>query len=70
MEQMSISHKYVAMIRARVVTVKHGISDLMLALKEAEIKVEAIMVHMHHKQTATKNLKEKVETPKVVVHVG
>ena len=37
---------------AIVVTVKHGTSVLMLALKEAEIKAEDIPVHMHHKQTA------------------
>ena len=31
----------------RVVPGKHGMSALMLALKEAEIKAETISVHMH-----------------------
>ena len=49
---------------------KHGMSVLMVALKEAEIKAGAIMVHMHHKQTAAEHLKDKVGTPKVVLHAG
>ena len=52
----------------RVVPGKHGMSALMLSLKEAEIKSEAIPVHMHHKQTATKQLKDKGETHTVMVH--
>ena len=32
---------------------KHGITDLILALKEAEINSEAIPVHMHQEETET-----------------
>ena len=45
------------MIRARVVPRKHGMSALMLALKESAIKVEAIPVHIHQGQITTKYLK-------------
>ena len=45
------------MRQARVVPVKHGMSALMLARKEAGIKAEAIPVHMHQGKTATKQLK-------------
>ena len=45
---------------AIVVSVKYGMSSLMIALKEAEIKAEAILVHMRQGQTATKYLKDKV----------
>ena len=56
------------MIRARVVPIKHGIKTLILALKEAEIKAEAIPVHMHHGQTATNQLKYKSEITTVMMH--
>ena len=36
-----------AMIQATVVTGKHGMLSLMLALNEAEIKAEAIPLHIH-----------------------
>ena len=58
-EQISSLWQEVAMIRARVVPGKHGMPALILALKELEIKVEDIPVHLHHKQTATKNPKDK-----------
>ena len=45
-------------------------SDIMISLKEAEIKAEGIPVHMHHAKTATKQLKDKGEIPIVTVHVG
>ena len=35
------------MRQARVLPIKHGMSTLMLELKEAEIKAEAILIHMH-----------------------
>ena len=43
-EQISGLRKEVAMRQARVVPGKHDMSSLMLALKEAEIKVEVIPV--------------------------
>ena len=49
---------------------KHVMPDLMLELKEAEIKAEAIPVHMYHKQTVPKHLKDKGETPTVMVNEG
>ena len=55
---------------ARVVPGKHGISALMIALKEAEINLEAIPVNMHHKQTATKQLKDNGEITTGTVHAG
>ena len=69
-ENLSRLRQDVAMIQARVVPGKHGMSSLMLALKEAEIKSESIPVHMHHKQTATKNLKDKGKIPAVTVYAG
>ena len=53
----------------RVVIGKHGMASLMLALKQTEIKAEDIPVHIHQGQTATQQLKEKDETPTVMVHV-
>ena len=41
-EQLSILRQKVDMRQARVVPVKHGMEALMLKLKEAKIKVEAI----------------------------
>ena len=57
-----------AMRQARLVPGKHGITALMLAQKESEIKAEAILVHMHQEHTATKQLKDTVETPTLMVH--
>ena len=57
MEHPSSLGQDVAMIRERVVPGKYGISALAIELKEAEIKAEDILVHIHHKQTATKQLK-------------
>ena len=38
-----------AMRWTRLVPVKHGMASLMIALKEAKIKAEAIPVYMYHK---------------------
>ena len=51
-----------------VVPGKHGMSVLMLALKEAEIIAEDITVHMQHKQTETKQMQDKGKIPTVIVH--
>ena len=51
-------------------TRKHGMTALMLAIKEAETKAEAIPVHMHQGQTSTKQIKDKYETPTVMVYAG
>ena len=53
-----------------MVPVKHGMIDLIIALKESEIKLEAMPVHMHQVYTATKQLKDKCEIPIVTVHAG
>ena len=45
-EQMSILWHEVAMRRAIVVTGKTYMEDCMLALKEAEIKAEAVSLHI------------------------
>ena len=58
------------MRRAIVVPGKHGMSSLVIALKEAEIKVEAIPVQMHQGYTETQHLKNNNETPTVMVHAG
>ena len=67
-EQLSSLRQDVAMRRSRVVPGKYGMSSLMLSLKEAEIKMEAIPVHMHHKQTEIRHLKYKDEIPAGTVH--
>ena len=69
-EHLSSLIQEVAMRREIVVPVKHGMSALMLALKEAEIKVEAIPVHMHHGHIETQQLKDKNEKPTLRVHAG
>ena len=56
--------------QARVVPGKHGMSDLMLALKEAEIKAEFIPVQMYQGHKETQKLKDNTETPTVMVHSG
>ena len=45
--QLSILRQEIAMIWEIVVPGKHCMSDLMLALKQVEIKEESIPVHMH-----------------------
>ena len=42
----------------------------MLALKEAEIKAEAIPINMHQGKTAKKKIIDKGKKPTVIVHVG
>ena len=51
LDELSILRQEVDTRQARLVPLKHGISALMLALKEAEIKAEAITVHMHQGHT-------------------
>ena len=46
MEHLSSLRTELTMIQERVLPGKHGMSDLMLALKEAEIKAEVIPEHM------------------------
>ena len=48
LEQMSILRREVDMRKAREVFGKHGVSALMVAVNEVEIKTEAIPVHMYH----------------------
>ena len=56
------------MRRAIVVPGKHGMKELILSLKEADIKLEAIPVNMHHGHTESKQPKDNNETPTVMVH--
>ena len=49
---------------------KNDIAALILELKETEINAEAIPVHMHQGQTSTKQIKDKYETPTVMVYAG
>ena len=58
------------MRRAKVVPGKHGMAALMLEQKKAEIKAEIIPVHMYQVHKSTKQLKDKDETPTVMVHTG
>ena len=58
------------MIRARVVPGKPGMSALILALKETEIKAESIPAQMHQGHTETQNLKDNNETTILMVHAG
>ena len=50
-EQLSSLRKELAMRWARVVPGKHCMAALVIALNEAEIKAEAILVHMHQVHT-------------------
>ena len=68
-EQLSSLRHEVSLRRARVVPGKNVMAALIIALKEEEIKAEAIPVHMHHRQTAIKNLKYMGGKPPVVVNV-
>ena len=70
MEQLSRLQKEVAMSWAIVVPGKNNMSALMLALKEAKIKEEAVPVQMHHKHAETPHMKYNNETPTVLVHEG
>ena len=56
------------MIWARVVPGKHGMSALMIALKESKTKAEAIKVHIYQGNTAKQQLKDKDEKTTVMVH--
>ena len=49
---------------------KHGTTDLILELKEAEIKAEAIPLYMHQRHIEKKQPKYSNETPAVMVHAG
>ena len=49
---------------------KHGMSSLMLALKEAEIEAEYVPVHMKQGNIETQQLKDNNEPPTLMVHVG
>ena len=60
----------IALRRARVVNLKHGMESLMQALKEAEIKKESIPVHMYQGQTAIQQLTDNDETTTLMVHTG
>ena len=58
MEQMSNLWQDLAMRRARVVPIKNDMAALMISLKEAQIKAEAIPVQMHQGHTETQHLKD------------
>ena len=47
---------------------KHGMATLMLVLNEAEIRAEAIPVHMYQGKTVTKHMKYRGEKPTVMAH--
>ena len=51
------------MTRARVVLGKHGISGLMLVLKDSYFKAEDIQVHMHQGKKKIKRRKIMVKNP-------
>ena len=69
-KQLLSRRQEVAMRRARLVPGKHGISALMLALKEAEKKAEYIPVHMHQENKEKQQLKYKDKIPTLMVHTG
>ena len=58
MEKLSSLRQEVATIREIMVPGKNGMEYLILALKRAEIKAEAIPVHMHQGHTETQQLKD------------
>ena len=70
MGQLTSTRHKISMIRAIMVSGKHGIEALMLALKDAEIKSEAIPVHMYQWKTAAQQTKYKFETLTVMLHSG
>ena len=49
---------------------EYGMTSLILALKEAKIKAEAVPVYMNQVQTATKYLKDKDEITTSMVNAG
>ena len=53
-EHIASLRQEVAIRRAIVVPGKHGMSALMIALKEVEVKAEDIPVHMHQGHTQSK----------------
>ena len=57
------------MRQAIVVPGKYGMADLILSLKDSEIKVESIPVHMHQGHTESQQPKDKNETPTVMAHM-
>ena len=65
---MSILRHEADMRREGVVSGKHGITSLMLVLKEEKTEAEAILVNMHQGKIEPKNLKDKDETLTVMVH--
>ena len=60
----------VAMRQARLLPVKQVMAALLLKLNQVEIMVKYILVYMHQGHTTTKHLKDKGETPKVMLHKG
>ena len=67
--EMFSSLRYeVAMRKARVVPGKHGMSALMISLKESKTKSEAIKVHIYQGNTEKQQLKDKDEKTTVMVH--
>ena len=69
-EHLSILRHGVTMRREIVMPGKHGMVDLMLDLKEEEIREETIPVHRLQGHTTTKQIRDRGETPTLVVHVG
>ena len=69
-EHISILWQEVAMKHSRVLPRKHGMSALMLALKEAEVKEEAIPVQINQGNKETQQLKDNNKTHTVMVHTG
>ena len=53
-EYLSRLMQEVAMIQTKVAPVKHDISDLILALKDSEVNMEAIPVHIHQSSPTTR----------------
>ena len=44
-------------------SVKYGMADLMLVLKDTELKVEAIPLHIYQGMNTTKKQEDKCENP-------
>ena len=70
LEHLSILSQEVAIRRSRVLPGKHGMSALMISLREAEVKAEDIPVYIHQGHTEKKQPKDKNKTPTVMVHAG
>ena len=58
------------MRRKIMAPVKYGMVALILELKEAQIKAEAIPLHMQRGNTETQHLKDNDKTTIVMVKVG